>query len=78
MEKLVSDTGPPLFRQDALALGGNDDRVGLRDGPRAHVAGQPSRRGRDEVDLVVRAVQAEADGAFGLAAVDVLASTASG
>jgi hypothetical protein len=37
--------GPTRFRQDALAAGGDDDRVGLRDGPGAHVAGQPSRRG---------------------------------
>jgi hypothetical protein len=39
--------GPTRFRQDALAAGGDDDRVGLRDGPGAHVAGQPNRRGRD-------------------------------
>ena len=33
-------------RQDALAAGGGDDRVGLRDGPGTHVAGQPNQRGR--------------------------------
>ncbi len=43
--------GPPRFRHDALDAGGDDDRAGLRDGPRAHVAGQPNRRGRDDAQL---------------------------
>ena len=38
---------PARFRQDALAAGGGDDRVSLRDGPGTHVAGQPNQRGRD-------------------------------
>jgi hypothetical protein len=44
---LVFRYGPTRFRQDALAAGGGDDRVGLRDGPGTHVAGQPNQRGRD-------------------------------
>lgn len=40
---------PTRFRQDALAAGGGDDRVGLRDGQGTHVAGQPNQRGRDGV-----------------------------
>jgi hypothetical protein len=40
-----------VFRQDALAAVGGDDRAGLRDGPVAHVAGQPSRRRRDDALL---------------------------
>ena len=39
--------GPTRFRQDALAAGGGDDRVGLRDALGTHVAGQPNQRGRD-------------------------------
>ena len=39
--------GPTRFRQDALAAGGGDDRVGLRDGPGTHVADQPNQRGPD-------------------------------
>jgi hypothetical protein len=49
-EKLVRH-GPPRFRQDALAAGGDDDHAGLRDGPRAPAAGQPNRRGRDDALL---------------------------
>lgn len=45
-EKLVSDTTDAV-RQDALAAGGGDDRVGLCDGPGTHVAGQPNQHGRD-------------------------------
>src|ERR1700677_1752885 len=43
--------GPTRFRQDALAAGCGDDRVGLCDGPGAHVAGQPNRRGREDALL---------------------------
>lgn len=46
---------PTRFRQDALAAGGGDDRVGLRDGPGTHVAGQPDQRGRDGALLGQRA-----------------------
>ena len=44
-EKLVP-IWPTRFRQDALAAGGGDDRVGLCDGPGTHIAGQPNQRGR--------------------------------